>query len=317
MIHTRGKDMLFIEAHGHVWKNLHGRRLDTERVIPLGNGRIALGSEEIQFLPPEFRDDACLIETMQTYEKLFGFDKVVLLQTPCYGEQYEYINGIIAEHPDRYVTVGIPNPQDKASYLDTARLCLGTYRYKGLKFEAPDIPFDMLAPENQFVFEEIMKYQAYFVMDMGWGEDGPHDFPVDDMLEVAKRYPDLKIILPHMGVSRLWDPKEQKNLDSLKKMLSILDYNENVYFDCSGVPMLATRAGQEYPFPAMANVIRVAKEKGAISRVMWGSDMPTVLVACTYRQHIDCVVNHCDFLTDDEMEDLLGRTANKVWFGVE
>lgn len=316
MINVRGKDMLLIEAHGHAWNRLHGRRLDTKKLVPLGNGKVKVGEEVIQFLPPEMRDCTCPIEVMQTYEELLGFDKVVLLQTPCYGPQYEYINSIIAENPDKYVTVGVPNPQDKKSYLETAKLCLGEYKYKGLKFESPDIPFDMLAPENQFVFEELLKYDAYFVLDLGWG-DGPHDFPIDDLLEIAKRYPDLTIILPHMGVSRLWDPEEYKNLDSLKKTLSVLNYNENVYFDCSGIPMLAARGGQEYPFPLMQDVLKTAKAEGAIDRVMWGSDMPTVFVACTYKQHLDCVVNHSDFLTDEELENLLGKTADKVWFGKE
>ena len=45
MIHVRGKDMLFIEAHGHVWEKLHGRRFDTETVVPVGNGRVRIGDE--------------------------------------------------------------------------------------------------------------------------------------------------------------------------------------------------------------------------------------------------------------------------------
>ena len=314
MIHARGKDMLFIEAHGHVWQKLHGRRFDTQTVVPLGMGRVRIGEEELQFLPPEYTDCSCTIEVFQQYEKLLGFDKAVLLQTPCYGEQYEYINAIIAANPGKYVTVGIPNPQDKQAYIEMARLCLDRYKYKGLKFEAPDIPFDMLAPENQFVFEEIMKRDAFFMMDLGWG-DGPHDVPIEDLLEVARRYPDMKIMLPHMGVSRLWDPREKGNLDSLKKTLSILNYNRNVHFDCSGLPMLFTRAGESYPWPSCMDVLKVAKAEGAIDRVMWGSDAPTVLVACTYQQHVDCIVNYCDFLTDDELENLLGRTANRVWFG--
>ncbi|MGH0052315.1 MAG: amidohydrolase family protein [Sphaerochaetaceae bacterium] len=314
MIQLRGKDMLFIEAHGHVWEKLHGRRLDTERVVPLENGRIRIGKEELQFLPPEIRDDVFPIEVLKTYEQLLGFDKVVVLQTPCYGEQYEYINAFIQKEPDRYVTVGIPNPQDKRSYMETAALCLDRYHYKGLKFESPDIPFDMLASENQFVFEEILKRNAYFVIDLGWG-DGPNDFPIDDLIQVAKRYPELTIILPHLGVSRMWDPAEARTLASLKKTLSILAYNDNVYFDCSGIPMLATNAGQEYPWPLMTDALKIAKQMGAIDRVMWGSDAPTVLVACTYKQHVDAVVNHIDFLTDEEVENLMGRTADKVWFG--
>lgn len=312
MINVRGKDMLFIEAHAHVWNNIHGRRLDTCRVTPLGYGRVAIDEEEIQFMPPEWADCSCTIDVLQTYEKLLGFDKAVILQTPCYGEQYEYINSILAAHPGRYVSVGIPNPQDKESYLQTAKLCLGDYKYKGLKFEAPDIPFDMAAPENSFVYEEIMKYNAYFVLDLGWG-DGPHDFPIEDFLTVAARYPDLKIILPHLGISRLWDPAEHKNYDSLKKTLSVLERNQNVWFDMSGINMMVDEF-DEYPYPTIGNVLKEVQKQGAIDRVMWGTDMPTVLKTSTYKQNITMVTKHCDFLSDDEMENLLGKTAQKVWF---
>ncbi len=313
MIKLRGKEMLFIEAHGHAWKQIHGRRFDTKTVEPMKYGKVKIDDKEIQFLPPESIDNLFPIECLKTYEELLGFDKVVILQTPCYGEQHEYINDIINREPDRYVSVGVPNPQDKVSYLETAKKCLGEYKFKGLKFEAPDIPFNMLANENQFVFEEILKYNAYFVIDLGWS-NGPYDFPINDLLSVAKRYPSLKIIIPHMGISGLWDPKEFGNYDKLKQTLSILNYNENVYFDCSGIPMLATKAGQEYPWTSIQDTLKISKQFGAINRIMWGSDAPTVLVACTYKQHIDCVVNYCDFLTDEELENLVGKTADKVWF---
>ena len=313
MINVRGKDMLFIEAHGHVWEKLHGIRFNYQPLVPLEDGRIRVGNFEEQFLPPETRDNTCKIEVMQSYEKIMGFDKVVLLQTPCYGEQYDYINKIIKDNPGKYVSIGIGTPQDKKMYKETAKKCIGEYGYKGLKFESPDIPFDMLADDKQFVFEELLKYNAYFMLDMGWG-NGPDDFPIDQILEVARRYPTLKIILPHMGVSRLWDNAELGELNSLKKVLSILEYNENVYFDCSGIPMLAMRAGQDYPWPIMQDVLKTAKKMGAINRVMWGSDMPTVFKACTYKQHLDCVVKYSYFLSDNELENILGRTAELVWF---
>lgn len=312
MIHVRGKDMMLIEAHCHVWTGIHGRRLDTCTVTPLGNGRVRIGEEETQFMPPEFVDCNCTIDVLQTYEKLLGFDKCVILQTPCYGEQYEYINSIIAANPDKYVTVGIPNPQDEASYKATAKLCLGEYKYKGLKFEAPDIPYDMVDPKNAFVYEEIMKYDSYFMMDLGWG-NGPYDYPINDLLTVAKRYPDLKIILPHLGISRMWDINEHKNYDSLKKTLSILEHNQNVWFDMSGIPMMVDEF-DEYPYPTISKVMKVVKDEGAIDRVMWGTDMPTVLKTSTYKQNLTMITEHCDFLTDDEMENLLGKTAQKVWF---
>lgn len=98
MIHTRGKDMLFIEAHGHCWNELHGRRFDTKKLLPLDYGKVSIGGEEMQFVLPENRDSRVTFEVLEAYQNLLGFDKVVILQTPCYGEQYEYINDIIAKH---------------------------------------------------------------------------------------------------------------------------------------------------------------------------------------------------------------------------
>ena len=313
MITLRGKDMLFIEAHTHVWDNLDGRRFDTCTNKPIACGQTQIGDTVYQFLPPEWNDLRSPFEIYQVYEKMLGFDKAVMLQTPCYGPQYEYINAIMAKYPGKYATVGVPDPQNKQSYLETAKLCLGEYKYKGLKFECPDIPFDMLAPENAFVFETIRDYNAYCMIDMGW-DDGPEDFPIAAMQEVVKRYSDLAFIFPHLGISRFWDIKEhQNNYPSLRKVLDMLAFNQNIWFDLSGIPMLVSKF-EEYPCPSVGRILKVVKEYKALDRVMWGSDYPTCLKAATYKQLIDCVAKHCDFLTDDEMENIMGKTADKVWF---
>ena len=49
MIHVRGKDMLFIEAHGHVWQKLHGVRFNRQPLISLKDGRIKVGEKEKKF----------------------------------------------------------------------------------------------------------------------------------------------------------------------------------------------------------------------------------------------------------------------------
>jgi hypothetical protein len=42
------------------------------KLIPIGNGRVRIGKEEIQFLPPECRDNVFPIEVLKTYESLLG-----------------------------------------------------------------------------------------------------------------------------------------------------------------------------------------------------------------------------------------------------
>ena len=62
MIHVRGKDMLFIEAHGHVWQKLHGIRFNYHKLQSIGYGMIKIGGEEYLFVPPEMKDNSCPIE---------------------------------------------------------------------------------------------------------------------------------------------------------------------------------------------------------------------------------------------------------------
>lgn len=312
MIHIGDKDCLFIEAHTHVWDKIHGTRFDGVPNIGLDCGKTKLGDEVIQFMPPSFKNSRSPFEVYETYMELSGVDKAVLLQTPCYGPQNEYINDIIAKNPGKFVTVGVPNPQDEKSYRETAKLCLGEYKYKGLKFEMPDIPFDLDARENAFVFETIQSYGAYCMIDLGWGK-GPYDYPIEKMKTVVKRYPDLTFVFPHLGVSRLWDPAEYKNFDALKNTLSMLELNENVWFDISGIPMMV-EGFDEYPYPTIRSAIQTVKETVGMSHIMWGTDYPCVAKVCTYQQCIDYVLKHCDFLTCQELEDLFGNTAQKVWF---
>ena len=313
MIRIGNKDCLFIDAHTHVWDKIHGTRFDGVPNTGLDCGKTLLGDKVIQFMPPPFTASRSSIEIYETYMETVGVDKAVLLQTPCYGPQDAYLNNIIARNPGKYVTVGVANPQDKAAYIATTDLCLGTYKYKGMKFEMPDIPFDLTDPANSFIFEEIEKYNGYCMIDLGWGK-GPHDYPIEKMKEAVKNHPNLTFVFPHLGVSRLWDPAEQEHFDALKNTLSMLALNEHVWFDLSGIPMMVD-AFDEYPYPTICKALKTVKETIGLDRVMWGTDYPCVTNVCTYKQCIDFVLKHCDFITDAEMEALFGTTALQFWFG--
>ena len=113
MIKIGEKNCLFIDAHTHVWDRIHGTRLDGVPNVGLDCGKTRLGNDVIQFMPPPFSNSRSSIEIYETYMELCGVDKAVLLQTPCYGPQNEYLNEIIAKNPGKYVTVGVAHPQDK------------------------------------------------------------------------------------------------------------------------------------------------------------------------------------------------------------
>lgn len=63
----------------------------------------------------------------------------------------------------------------------------------------------------------------------------------------------------------------------------------------------------EYPFPEAQSLIRDLRDKYGAGKLIWGSDMPNVERFCTYRQCLDYVRRHCDFLTPNEMDMILSE----------
>jgi len=63
----------------------------------------------------------------------------------------------------------------------------------------------------------------------------------------------------------------------------------------------------EYPYPEAQSLIRDLRDKYGAGKLIWGSDMPNVERFCTYRQCLNYVRRHCDFLTPDEKEMILSK----------
>jgi hypothetical protein len=47
--------------------------------------------------------------------------------------------------------------------------------------------------------------------------------------------------------------------------------------------------------------------------LVWGSDMPNVERFCTYKQSLDYVRHHCDFLSARELDLVLGGNLKRVF----
>jgi len=72
-----------------------------------------------------------------------------------------------------------------------------------------------------------------------------------------------------------------------------------------------------YPYPEGQKQLKQVRDTVGAEKLIWGSDSPHGMSAwCTYRQSIEFIQLHCDFLTQDEKDLILGlNTANL--FGIE
>ena len=66
----------------------------------------------------------------------------------------------------------------------------------------------------------------------------------------------------------------------------------------------------DYPYPRAQALIRGMRGLFGADKLVWGSDMPNVERFCTYRQSVDYVRRHCDFLSASEKDAILGGTID-------
>jgi predicted TIM-barrel fold metal-dependent hydrolase len=70
----------------------------------------------------------------------------------------------------------------------------------------------------------------------------------------------------------------------------------------------------EYPYAEGPEMLRKWRDEVGAEKLMWGSDMPFCGGNwCTYRQAADYIRLHCDFLSCQEKDLILGGNAARMF----
>ena len=69
----------------------------------------------------------------------------------------------------------------------------------------------------------------------------------------------------------------------------------------------------EYPYPGAQEMLKRLSGEVGVDRLMWGTDMPYGVSWCTYKQALDYIRVHCDFLTQEEKGLILGGNAARMF----
>ena len=316
MIDIGTKKIPCIDAHTHVFPTIDGIRFRDKKHKSAKYGVTTVDGEPVQFLAPEFVDSNSPLPVYEQYMKICGIDKAVFPQSPAYGYHNDFMDQVLNSKPGVYQTTGVAYPCDgEERFMREAVEALDNRGYIALKFEMPDTPFKTDDPSNAFVFKTLMERNKYCMIDMGWHKT-EWDFPIEMITNTVREYKDLTFIFPHLGISHLWDINEYEKFECLKKMLALLDYNENVWFDISGLTFI-TADFDSYPYPYCQKVLKTVKEMIGFDHVMWGTDYPCVTLQSSYAYSLDYVRKECDFLTVEDKENLFYKVADKVWFGID
>ena len=301
--------MKIIDAHVHVFQNLQGFRGEGE-LYPIGNGKGRWANGDIiEMIPEGLGDKGFTYETCRRVLTENGVEKAVLLQGSFYGFANEYVAEAVHAYPEMFVGAGTFDPMAKYADKIYDRLTkeLG---FRIMKFETSSgggfmsyhHSFD-LAEVFTPIAEKCEKNSQVFVLDIG--SPGMSSFQPEAVREIALKCPGLKIVVCHLLAPTLADKDTELFKESMEKLAL-----PNVYFDLAAVPFNVQP--ETYPFPSGLSFIKSAKEIVGVDKLMWGTDIPSVLIQNSYKKLTE-YLSEGNVFTKEELEKVYYKNALEVY----
>jgi predicted TIM-barrel fold metal-dependent hydrolase len=275
----------YIDAHSHIW------------TPDLAHYPLAPGFMVESMNPRSFTAEELLAQCRPS-----GVGRVNLIQMSFYAFDNSYMLDMIKLYTERFVGTAIVDPLSPAP--DKAMRDLLPRGVRAFRI-APN--FSKLPPARWL---EPPGYIAMFQAAAQTGQAlscliDPSGF--DEVDRMCKRFPETTVIIDHLGRIGASGRIEDRDVDALCAL--------------AGHPRVLVKVGAFYalgkktpPYLDLAPMIeRVVRAFGA-RRCMWETDCPFQVVSQKYEDSIALVRDRLTFLTQDDEDWLLWRTAEQTLF---
>jgi predicted TIM-barrel fold metal-dependent hydrolase len=283
------KGMNYIDAHVHVWT------ADTKR-YPL-----APGFKKENMKPAAFEP-----EQLFKHCKPAGVGRINLIQMSFYGFDNSFMLDTIAKSPDVFVGTAVINPLGKDPGREMDELAKKGVRALRIHPKLTDTPVEKwLRPEG---------YQTMFAAGARNNQAmacliSPDALPELDRM--CMEYPETPVIIDHLA--RIGADGVIRDADVGR--LCAMAKHKKVMLKVGAFYALGKK---HPPYEDLLPLIQKAVTAFGVRRCMWESDCPfQVQGEHTYQASLDLVLRRLDFLSDDDKEWLLRKTAENFFFGTK
>jgi predicted TIM-barrel fold metal-dependent hydrolase len=286
-----------VDAHAHLWLR-QDAEVEGKPIKTLTGGRSLFMGEVRQMLPPFMADGRNTAEIFLSNMDYAQVSAAVVTQEYIDGIQNEYLRGVQAQHPDRFLCCGMAEFRQPGYFGQVQRLVAQGFRAIKIPAQRLLLPGGrvyLTCDEMVRTLKLMEEKNILLSVDLADG-----DAQVAEMQEVVQECPRLKIAIGHFGmVTRPgW-------LAQIK-----LARAENVMVESGGITWLFN--GEFYPFTGAVRAIREAADLVGMGKLMWGSDYPRTIAAITYRMSYDFVLKS-PLLSEEEKALFLGRNAERFY----
>jgi predicted TIM-barrel fold metal-dependent hydrolase len=298
-----------IDAHAHIFKIIYGFGPRGEST-PIGNGTVRWANgETTKLLPEEYGDASFPYETLIKAMDDAGVNKAVLLQGSYYGFDNEYVHEAQRKYPERLIGMGTFDPYCLDWQTIMHRL-IDELHFRGFKFEIssanglmgyhPDFRID--GERMQPIYRYCAERGLTISLDLGTFEED--SFQVAGVARMAQKYPEIPFVIEHLFFPR------QDHFKEVRENLELVREYPNVNLSLATVPF--STWPEKYPFPSACRYITLAKEVVGAERLLWGTDIPSVVVYSPYRD-LARYIQEADILSSEEQKLIFSGNARRVY----
>jgi predicted TIM-barrel fold metal-dependent hydrolase len=277
----------YIDAHAHIW------------TPDVAHYPLAAGFKVSDMQPRSFTAQELLAQCVPA-----GVGRVNLIQMSYYEFDNRYMLDMIKLYPDRFVGTAIVDPLgiDPAPEM-RALAPLGVRAFRLQPRYGKEPPARWLEPAG---------YAAIFGAAAQTGQAlscliDPDGFPEVDRM--CRRFPETKVIIDHLG--RIGGGPDGAIKGAQVQALCALAIHPKLYVKVGAFYALGRK---KPPYTDLAPLIRAVVQAFGARRCMWESDSPFQVVNGRYADSLKLIRDHLDFLTHDDRDWLLFRTAEQTLF---
>jgi len=281
-------DLPWIDAHSHIWP------------AEVDKFPLAAGQTKADLKPPSFTDDE-----LMALARPEGVGRVVLIQHSVYHLfDNAYLLDAVKRHPKLFRVQGMVDDRaaDPAGAMKKL-LPLGVTAFRITPFirAKEEQPKWLETPGMAAMWKAAAETRQAMCLLIN-----PADLPAADAM--CAKYPDTPVVIDHFG--RIGADGEIRDADVAA--LCKLARHKHA---CVKISAYYALGKKKPPHDELVPMIKKLLEAFGPQRLMWASDAPyQTQGGNSYKASIALVRDRMDFLTKQEREWLLAKTAEKVFF---
>ena len=261
-------------------------------------------------------------EQMLAHMDIVGVDMGVIqtgYMAPVWGREVYYAD-CIRRWPDRFIgTTDIDydlgkNDKHLESELETLTKAVQEKGFRGLCSHLPKgQPRDDRRCDR--LWKTCIRLKIPVFLETGFNAKADYLREIGEIENVCRRFPELQVVNAHQG-SNVLPPSNPNHVDNPTEFFNLFRMG-NFHLEFGYVLAWENEAvwgkDSEYPYPRHRDMIRRIYERFGAKVMLWGADMPWAQRACTYKQCIDTIRHHTEFMSDEDRHLVLGGNAARIY----